>query len=149
MLLNLTVSVLSATFWASNAVITAQILRLSLHHARNLHLYASVWYRPAVLYGLIASIFVVTLTIQSMLAMTWVVITKWLVIGRRREGSFPWDTSSYCESHYSYLNRRILFNSNVLGQRWQVHLTLSRPLYRGGGLGGVLSPLTGSAYIVW
>ena len=36
-----------------------------------------------------------------------------------------------------------------LGQRWQLHLTLSKPLYRGHGNGGVLATLTGSAYIVW
>ena len=35
------------------------------------------------------------------------------------------------------------------GQRWQLHLTLSRLLYRGHGNGGVLGPITGSAYIVW
>ena len=35
------------------------------------------------------------------------------------------------------------------GQRWQLHLTLCRLLYRGHGNGGVLGPLTGSAYIVW
>lgn len=41
-----------------------------------------------------------------------------------------YDTHSYC-------------------QRWQLHLTLSRLLYRGHGNGGVLGPITGSVYIVW
>ena len=35
------------------------------------------------------------------------------------------------------------------GQRWQLHLTLMRLLHRGRGIGGVLAPLTGSAYMVW
>ncbi|KAJ7623641.1 acetyl-CoA synthetase-like protein [Roridomyces roridus] len=34
-------------------------------------------------------------------------------------------------------------------QRWQLHLVLSRFLYKGYGNGGVLTPLTGSVYIVW
>jgi hypothetical protein len=46
-----------------------------------------------------------------------------------------------------YMNK--LYPNPSLGQRWQLHLTLSKPLYRGHGNGGVLGTLTGSAYIVW
>ena len=42
-----------------------------------------------------------------------------------------------------------LSHQTCAGQRWQLHLTLSRVLYRGHGNGGVLAPITGSAYIVW
>ena len=86
--------------------------------------------RTGVLYGLIAMCFVVLLTVQSLVAMAWVIVMKWLVIGRRREGSFSWDKSSYCE-------------------RWQLHLTLAKPMYRGYGIGGILGTISGTAYIVW
>jgi hypothetical protein len=59
-----------------------------------------------------------------------VILTKWIIIGRRRDGRYPWDKSSYC-------------------QRWQIHLALSRFIYKGYGNGGVLAPLTGTIYIVW
>ena len=128
--INLLVSAGSAAYWSIAAASAAQILRLYDQHLNHLHLYAATWYRPATLYGLIASCFVVLLLLQSLLCVAWVISTKWLIIRKRKEGSCPWDTSSYC-------------------QRWQLHLTLSRVLYRGHGNGGVLSPITGSAYIVW
>lgn len=59
--------------------------------------------------------------------MMWVLAMKWLVVGWRVAGSYDWDKSNYC-------------------QRWQLHLALSRPIY---GNGGVLAPLTGTAYIAW
>ncbi|KIP01343.1 hypothetical protein PHLGIDRAFT_17261 [Phlebiopsis gigantea 11061_1 CR5-6] len=129
-LVNLLVSAGAAAFWSIPAVVAAQILRQVQIHLAHVHLFAASWYRPATVYGLSATVFVVLLCVQSLLAMAWVIGTKWLVIGRRVEGSCAWDTHSYC-------------------QRWQLHLTLSRLLYRGHGNGGVLGPLTGSAYIVW
>ena len=95
--LNFAVSSLSAAYWANTAVSTAQFLRLLLVRAPQLHLYAPVWYRTGVLYGLIAIAFVVLLSFQSVFTMAWVVATKWLVIGRRAEGSYSWDKSSYCK----------------------------------------------------
>lgn len=88
------------------------------------------WFQLGTLYGLIACAFIIVLNIQAVGAILWVILTKWLVIGQRKEGRCAWDESSYC-------------------QRWQLHLTLSRPLHRGYGNGGILGPLTGSAYIVW
>ena len=51
----------------------------------------------------------------------------------------------------SLVTLRIAVNLTLeyTGQRWQTHLTLSRPLNRGRGIGGVLAPLAGSAYMVW
>lgn len=36
-----------------------------------------------------------------------------------------------------------------IGQRWQLHLALSRPLHKGFGNSGVLGTLTGTAFIAW
>lgn len=128
--INTALSCLSAAWWSLGAVTAAQLLRQFFIHVPYLHFFHASWYRPATLYGLIASFFIVIMTLQSFIAIAWVIVWKWIVIRKRKEGSCPWDTSSYC-------------------QRWQLHLTLSKPLYRGHGNGGVLATLTGSAYIVW
>ncbi|KAI0933437.1 putative NRPS-like protein biosynthetic cluster [Taiwanofungus camphoratus] len=129
-LINIVVAACSAAYWSISAVAAAQILRLWELHAPQLHLFNETWYRFGTLYGLVATCFIIVLPLQALVAMIWVIVTKWIVIGRRRGGSYHWDQSSYC-------------------QRWQLHLTLSRPLYRGYSNGGPLALITGSAYIVW
>jgi hypothetical protein len=128
-LINILVAGMSAGYWSISAVAAAQILRLIKLHLDYRHMFAETWFNLSILYGLIAASFITVLTLQAFVAMGWVILTKWIVIGRREAGPCEWDKSSYC-------------------QRWQLHLTLSRPLYRGYGNGGVLGPLTGSAFIV-
>ncbi|KAJ6486574.1 acetyl-CoA synthetase-like protein [Mycena vulgaris] len=129
---NIFITTLSAVYWSMSAVAAAQILRyIDLHNSKQVvNIYRPSFYRPGTIYGLVSMCFVIVLTIQGVLALLWVIAIKWLVIGRRRDGPCTWDTSSYC-------------------QRWQLHLALSRPLYQGFANGGVLAPLTGSAYYVW
>ncbi|KAJ7127673.1 AMP-dependent synthetase and ligase [Mycena epipterygia] len=129
---NIIVTALSATYWSISAVSAAQVLRhIDLHKSHQAtEIYRPSWFRPATIYGLIGLCFVIVLNIQAVLAIAWVIVTKWIVIGRRRDGQYAWDTSSYC-------------------QRWQLHLVLSRFVYKGYGNGGVLGPLTGTAYFVW
>ena len=90
-------AVISATYWSISAVAVAQALRQLQIHLHHLHLFKDTWYRFALLYGLIAACFIVVLNLQAILAMAWVILMKWLIIGRRKEGSYPWDKSSYCE----------------------------------------------------
>lgn len=97
MLINLVVSAGSAAFWSIPAVAAAQVLHQFMIHLDRLGLFAAHWYRPGVMYGLIAMCFVVLLLLQSLIAMAWVIATKWIVIGRRHEGSCAWDTHSYCK----------------------------------------------------
>lgn len=128
---NVLVATLSATYWSISAVAAAQLLRqLQLHTTRLLHIYRAEWYRPGVIYGFIAISFIIVLNAQAILSLLWVILAKWIVIRRRRDGRYAWDKSSYC-------------------QRWQLHLVLSRFIYKGYGNGGVLAPLTGTVYIVW
>ncbi|KAF7317849.1 Peroxisomal-coenzyme A synthetase [Mycena kentingensis (nom. inval.)] len=127
---NITVATISAAYWSISAVSAAQLLRIVHVHGRHFHIYRPQWYRPALLYAFVAMCFIVVLNIQAILALAWAIASKWLIIGRRTDGRYAWDKSSYC-------------------QRWQLHLTMSRLLYKGYGNGGVLAPLTGSAYFVW
>lgn len=132
LVINILITALSATYWSISAVAAAQVLRrIDLHDSKQVtEIYHPSWFRPAMIYGLIGLCFVIVLNIQALLAILWVIATKWVVIGRRRDGQYAWDVSSYC-------------------QRWQLHLVLSRFVYKGYGNGGVLGPLTGTAYFVW
>ncbi|KAF9528938.1 AMP-dependent synthetase and ligase [Crepidotus variabilis] len=129
-IISVLVTILSAAYWSFNAVGAARILQHVQIHQGSRKLFSAGWYRYGVLYGLVATCFIITVSAQGIAAMLWVILTKWIIIGRRREGQFNWDKSSYC-------------------QRWQLHLTLSRFMYRGYGAGGVLAPLTGTAYMAW
>ncbi|KAJ7824634.1 acetyl-CoA synthetase-like protein [Mycena olivaceomarginata] len=122
LVINILITALSATYWSISAVAAAQQAGTEIYHPS--------WFRPAMIYGLIGLCFVIVLNIQALLAILWVIATKWVVIGKRRDGQYAWDVSSYC-------------------QRWQLHLVLSRFVYKGYGNGGVLGPLTGTAYFVW
>lgn len=87
----------SATYWSISAVSVAQVLRQLQIHLHGLHLFKDTWYRLGLLYGLVSVGFICVLSIQAVLALAWVVLAKWLVIGRREEGTYLWDKSSYCK----------------------------------------------------
>ena len=125
-----TMTMISAMYWSIGAVVSAQGLRHLQIHLRHFQLFAPRWYRCGIIYALIAICFMVILTVQGSISFLWVIATKWVLMGRRTPGRYDWDQSSYC-------------------QRWQLHLILSRLMFDGFGYGGVLAPLTGSAYIVW
>ncbi|KAJ3868476.1 acetyl-CoA synthetase-like protein [Lentinula novae-zelandiae] len=128
--INLIVTACSAAYWSISAVVAAQLLHQCYIYLPHFRLFQDHWYRFGILYGLISASFIVVLNIQALLCVLWVLLTKWIVIGRRKPGPCAWDESDYC-------------------QRWQLHLVLSRPLHKGYGIGGVLAPITGSIYIVW
>ncbi|EAU90635.2 AMP-dependent synthetase and ligase [Coprinopsis cinerea okayama7 len=128
--INVLCAILTAAYWSVAAVAAAQFLRLIVDNVPDARLFRKSWYRFGLLYGMVALSFVVILKIQAILSLLWVIATKWIIIGRRQEGQFDWDKSSYC-------------------QRWQLHLVLSRVVFKGYGNGGVLASFTGSAYFVW
>jgi hypothetical protein len=55
---------------------------------------------------------------------------KWLLLGRRKVGEYPWDKSSYC-------------------QRWQLYLALEDIRRGENRRSGVLDMIEGSQYLVW
>ena len=139
---------MSAAYWSISAVAVAQVLRELQIHLKHLHLFQEEWYRFGLLYGLISASFICVLNIQAILAMVGVILAKWLIIGRRKEGSYPWDKSSYCESRFLLPMIHNLLGAPI-GQRWQLHLALSRPLNKGFGNSGVLGAITGTVFIAW
>ena len=48
---------------------------------------------------------VITITVLNLLALSIDILSKWMIIGKRKPGEYSWDHSSYC-------------------QRWQLHLTI-------------------------
>ena len=66
----------------------------------------------------------------AILALSFDVALKWMIIGHRQPGLYSWDRSSYC-------------------QRWQLYLTMQE--LRRGQLpkNGVLDFIAGSQYLVW
>jgi len=130
LILNFLIAACSAAYWSISAVLAAQLLRQFHIHLSSRQLFREAWYRFGILYGLIAASFIIVLNIQVLITILWVILTKWAIIGQRRPGKYSWDENSYC-------------------QRWQLHLTFSRPLFKGHGIGGVLQPLCGTAYLVW
>ncbi|CAD6886851.1 unnamed protein product [Tilletia laevis] len=129
--INLAMAIFSSAYWATPAVITVvtmNMLRIAFENKLPV-LFNDHWYRPGLVYAYIAVAFIIAMTAQMLLAFCWVIGTKWAVIGRRREGRYDWDKSSYC-------------------QRWQLHLTLQRLLGRGYG-GHIIGLISGSIYAVW
>jgi hypothetical protein len=128
-MMNTAVAALSAVYWATNPILTVQLLRQLEIHFRPLDIFALGWYSLPILYGCMAACFIVFLNVLALGSMVLLISSKWGIISQRHEGRYDWDKSSY-------------------NQRWQVHLTLHSFLF-GYGKYGVLAPLTGSVYIVW
>ncbi|KAJ7206561.1 hypothetical protein GGX14DRAFT_637608 [Mycena pura] len=70
--------------------------------------------------------FIIVLTFQSVIALAWTVLTKWIVIGQRKDGPAR-GTRAATASAGSYTS----------------------PAYHGFSSGRMLGPLAGSAYYVW
>ncbi|KAJ3022245.1 hypothetical protein HKX48_006667 [Thoreauomyces humboldtii] len=83
--------------------------------------------RGVVLYSVFVGIISGLMTVQAIGALLVVISSKWILMGRRRQGNYNWDTSSYC-------------------QRWQLFLkieSIRRHCYDGHGILGLL---TGTHY---
>ncbi|OJT02767.1 hypothetical protein TRAPUB_6623 [Trametes pubescens] len=124
------VSGFSAAYWAMGPVIVTQIINAIRRLHPSLDLFDGSGSELFILFGLVAACFIAVLSSMCFIIMLWVIGTKWLIIGRRREGRYDWDQSSYC-------------------QRWQLHLTVARPVHRGFDNGGILGGISGSAYYAW
>eukprot|EP00026_Physarum_polycephalum_P000199 Phypoly_transcript_00199.p1 GENE.Phypoly_transcript_00199~~Phypoly_transcript_00199.p1 ORF type:complete len:1729 (+),score=274.19 Phypoly_transcript_00199:185-5371(+) len=68
--------------------------------------------------------------VTSLVALLTDIAAKWILLGRRKQGEYSWNRSSYC-------------------QRWQLYLTVQRITHSGYFGNGILEWLLGSAYLVW
>ncbi|WFC93675.1 putative NRPS-like protein biosynthetic cluster [Malassezia brasiliensis] len=123
--------VVTAAYWAGGFAATVVGLHriFEAYDDRSDWLFMDHWYRPAFIYLAITIFFVVILPGQAFISLCWVIGTKWAIIGRRREGRYNWDMSSYC-------------------QRWQLHLVLQKPAMQGFG-GHIMQNLSGTPFVVW
>ncbi|RDH32908.1 acetyl-CoA synthetase-like protein [Aspergillus welwitschiae] len=88
------------------------------------------WWRPFAVYGVLAAIMVAVTLAQGILSLGIVIASKWMLLGQRREGSYPYDRSSYC-------------------QRWQIQRTIDILIEESFGGRGILSLISGTAYLSW
>jgi acetyltransferase-like isoleucine patch superfamily enzyme len=130
-IINILMAIIAACYWATAAVGTVLALNAvrAAYEADSPFLIDDHWYRPGFVYLFIAVCFIVILGVQGILAFAWVITTKWMIIGRRKEGRYDWDKSSYC-------------------QRWQLHLSLSKILGKGHG-GHLIGVISGTVFAVW
>lgn len=129
--LNVLLQAVAAAYWAGGFAATVVAINriVQTFFDRSDFLFPDHWYRPAFLYLCICIFFVVILPGQAIISLLWLIVTKWIIIGRRREGKYNWDQSSYC-------------------QRWQTHLTLQKPTMQGYG-GYIFHNLSGTVFAVW
>lgn len=55
------------------------------------------WWRPFAVYGVLAAVMAAVTVVQGVVTLGISITTKWIILGRRREGSYPNDRSSYCQ----------------------------------------------------
>ncbi|KAI9687686.1 MAG: putative NRPS-like protein biosynthetic cluster [Bogoriella megaspora] len=87
------------------------------------------WWRPLTLYCFFLSFIAILMSLQALLALGIVIWSKWLLMGRRQQGSYDWDKSSY-------------------NQRWQVFLAIEKLRRQCYGGHGILGMLTGTHWAV-
>lgn len=121
-------TVITSVYWNTPTVVAVQAVALLFHHDVNA-LKNHGWWRPFVIYGIIAAMVSAILTIQAIVATVLMIAAKWALMGRRMPGSYDWDKSSYC-------------------QRWQIYLTMERLRRRCYGGMGIIGMLTGTHYAV-
>lgn len=112
-------------FW-NVATISTIILSQIIKHSDQFH---PRWFRPLKIYAFDVCIVSGLCICLSLLSLAICIMAKWILLGRRKVGSYDWDESSYC-------------------QRWQLFLSIEAIRRRCFGGNGVLGMLTGSHYIV-
>ncbi|KAG7094621.1 putative NRPS-like protein biosynthetic cluster [Marasmius oreades] len=128
--INVVVASSTAIYWSIPPLATAQILHLLFVSAPWLSIFTPSWYQFAFVYALVAGIYVSVLHLEALLAFAWVILTKWVLLGRRRVGEYDWDKDPY-------------------SQRWKLHLVISSLVSNAFGGAGLLRPISGTAFIVW
>ncbi|KAK4040992.1 coenzyme a synthetase, partial [Parachaetomium inaequale] len=114
--------VLVAVYWDTPSILAIQVADRVLRQQSRL-LADGDWWDPLLLYAVLAACIAAFVTIQTLLAASIIIATKWIILGRAQAGNYDWDKSSYC-------------------QRWKMVLAverLDRRAFRGLGFLGMLS----------
>ncbi|KAF7188075.1 Oxalate--CoA ligase [Pseudocercospora fuligena] len=125
------IAVANGVFWNIGSVSAVQVVAyLFKHHniVARVFLADHVWWRPIAVYTFFLTLIVGIMALQSIAVITFIIVAKWILMGRRQPGNYDWDKSSYC-------------------QRWQLFLkleTFRRHCYGGHGILGLL---TGTKWI--
>ncbi|QIW94821.1 hypothetical protein AMS68_000339 [Peltaster fructicola] len=85
--------------------------------------------RPLFIYAFFTALIAAIMAVQIVVALLFVIGAKWFLLGRRRQGNYDWDKSSYC-------------------QRWQLFLKIEALRQKCYGGHGILGLLTGTHWIV-
>ncbi|KAE8140256.1 hypothetical protein BDV38DRAFT_269254 [Aspergillus pseudotamarii] len=86
------------------------------------------WWRPLSFYGIFTLVIAVMVLLQTLAVVGITIAAKWMPLGQRREGYYPWDMSSY-------------------SQRWQIMLAIQELIDQYPGNIGVLTLISGTAYL--
>ncbi|PLB33705.1 acetyl-CoA synthetase-like protein [Aspergillus candidus] len=116
-----------AVYWTLGTVTSLVILAHTLES--KLVGTADARWRPAAVFGILGIGMAATSIVQAVIAMVVVIAGKWAIMGRRQEGEYHWDRSSY-------------------NQRWQAYLAVERLIKKCYGRSGVLGLLTGTHWLV-
>ncbi|KAL4890294.1 hypothetical protein BDV59DRAFT_209777 [Aspergillus ambiguus] len=120
------VVILVTVYWLVTPLVGLLVLRRVLQV--NLPIFGLSWWRPFLIYAVFCSAVSTCSLLQSLLALAVVVATKWALMGRRLEGEYHWDKSSY-------------------NQRWQLYLTIESLIKDSYGGLGILQLLSGTWYL--
>ena len=126
------IAVLNAVWWNASYIFTMQIIGRVIEYRGFLYrsfLSTRHWYHPITFWIFLCIIIVAIMALQSMLVICFIINSKWLLLGRRKQGNYDWDKSSYC-------------------QRWQLFLKLEMLRCQCYGGYGILGMLTGTHWCV-
>ncbi|EFR05287.1 hypothetical protein MGYG_08298 [Nannizzia gypsea CBS 118893] len=116
-------AVYSASSILTGLLVVSRLVRMG-HTMPGLH-----WWRPFIFYAAFTAVVGAVTLMQSAAALGIKIAAKWIILGRRQEGFYPWDRSSYC-------------------QRWQILLTIERIFTGYPRRINTMVLLTGTAYMV-
>ncbi|KAK5112529.1 hypothetical protein LTR85_011221 [Meristemomyces frigidus] len=125
------ITIITAIYWNIGSISAVQVVAHAFRYNTLLskHFLAVTWFRPLSLYVYFTALIMAIMTAQSLAVIGFLVASKWVLMGRRRQGNYDWDKSPYC-------------------QRWQLFLKLESLRRHCYGGHGILGMLTGTHWIV-
>lgn len=124
------ITVLVATYWNVGSIAAVQVVgHIVRRNDYATYILSQGTARPVILYFMFTALIVAIMGVQAILAILFVIAAKWTIIGRRVQGNYDWDKSSYC-------------------QRWQLFLKIESFRRHCYGGHGILGLLTGTEWVV-